>query len=67
MPDILIVASDPYSVSFRDTGVVLTSSDQLPKPGDYDIKSNSPGGVTYFYIIKQSKLAEVDRDNIYYW
>ncbi|KAJ8104364.1 hypothetical protein POJ06DRAFT_265190 [Lipomyces tetrasporus] len=44
MLEILIVASNPYSLSLRGSGEVLTPSDAPLKPGQYDIRSNAPGG-----------------------
>ncbi|KAK9481944.1 hypothetical protein V1527DRAFT_501655 [Lipomyces starkeyi] len=45
MLEILIVASEPYSVPLRCTGEFLTASDEPLKPGHYDIRSTSPGGI----------------------
>ncbi|KAK9485373.1 HNH endonuclease-domain-containing protein [Lipomyces starkeyi] len=47
MLQILIIASQPYSVSLRGTGVALTPTDNLLRPGDYDIIPNSPGGTIF--------------------
>ncbi|KAK9384253.1 hypothetical protein V1515DRAFT_618186 [Lipomyces mesembrius] len=44
MLEILIIASHPYGVSLRDTGVNLTASDEPLEPGHYDIRPNSPEG-----------------------
>ncbi|KAK9328451.1 hypothetical protein V1520DRAFT_346057 [Lipomyces starkeyi] len=44
MLEVLIDVSDPNSVSLRDTGVILTPSDNPLEPGHYDIRSNNPGG-----------------------
>ncbi|KAK9361339.1 hypothetical protein V1504DRAFT_432917 [Lipomyces starkeyi] len=44
MLEILIVASDPYSVLLRATGAILTPSEVTLEPGQYDIRSNIPGG-----------------------
>ncbi|KAK9320587.1 hypothetical protein V1517DRAFT_348042 [Lipomyces orientalis] len=44
MLGILIRASHPYSVTLRGTDVILTPSDELLKPGHYDLRSKSPRG-----------------------
>ncbi|KAK9490200.1 hypothetical protein V1508DRAFT_285246 [Lipomyces doorenjongii] len=45
MLEILIIASDPYSVSLRGTDTIVPPSDEPLKPGHYDIRSNSPRGI----------------------
>ncbi|KAK9244177.1 hypothetical protein V1506DRAFT_335455 [Lipomyces tetrasporus] len=44
MLGILVRASHPYTVTLRGTDVVLTPSDELLKPGHYDLRSKSPRG-----------------------
>ncbi|KAJ8100167.1 HNH endonuclease-domain-containing protein [Lipomyces tetrasporus] len=45
MLDILIVADCPYSVTLRGTGLTLTRTNEPLRPGDYDLKPDSPGGL----------------------
>ncbi|KAK9349703.1 HNH endonuclease-domain-containing protein [Lipomyces doorenjongii] len=48
MLEILIVSSDPYEVVMPYTGVIVTPTDEPLKPGHYDIKSKSQGGMITF-------------------
>ncbi|KAK9428536.1 HNH endonuclease-domain-containing protein [Lipomyces doorenjongii] len=45
MLDVFIVADCPYSTILRSTGVTLTATDETLRPGSYDLKPHSPGGV----------------------
>ncbi|KAK9327123.1 HNH endonuclease-domain-containing protein [Lipomyces starkeyi] len=45
MLNIVIVADCPYSVTLRGSGVTLTPTDEPLRPGDYDLKADSPVGL----------------------
>ncbi|KAJ8098443.1 HNH endonuclease-domain-containing protein [Lipomyces tetrasporus] len=47
MLDILIVASGPYRVTLRSTGVDLMRTDNALKPGHYDIRPYSRGSTIF--------------------
>ncbi|KAK9326712.1 hypothetical protein V1520DRAFT_358718 [Lipomyces starkeyi] len=47
MLDILIVASGPYKVTLRSTGVDLMRTDNALKPGHYDIRPYSRGNTMF--------------------
>ncbi|KAK9243143.1 hypothetical protein V1506DRAFT_555613 [Lipomyces tetrasporus] len=66
MLEILIVASDPYSVSLRGSGEVLTQSDAPLKPGQYDIRSNAPeeASITRVYSGAGSGRTEKFRNQV---
>ncbi|KAK9258351.1 HNH endonuclease-domain-containing protein [Lipomyces tetrasporus] len=49
MLDILIVASGPYRVTLRSTGVDLMRTDNALKPGHYDIRPYSRGSKIFSY------------------